>query len=111
MRGQASVEQRARPSVRLANTGGHMAEFEGMLLCPTDFIMKHYQVLSLRHAVDKYVKKDYAPEETQRGWHGWKATAAANNLRLPSEREMRRFTSDAELDTSDPIKRTLLYID
>ena len=97
------------PSISLAQTGGHKVDFPGQRLCPNDFIMKHYQVLSLRHAVQKYVEKDYALEETQRGWHGWKAIAKQNNLRLPSEKEMVRFLSDAELDSSNPIKRTLIF--
>lgn len=98
-----------QPAVNLAQSGGHMVEFEGRKLYPIDFIMKHYQVLSLRHAIQKYAVKIYAPEELRRGWHGWKATVKADELRLPFEREMRRFTSDDDLDTSDPIKRTPIF--
>lgn len=98
-----------RTSVRLADSGGHKVEFQGLRLCPSDFVMKHYQVLSLSHAVRKYLHKHYAAEETKKGWHGWKATAKFHNLRLPLEEEMIRFSSDDELDTSEPIKRTLLY--
>ena len=71
--------------------------------------MKHYQVLSLRHAVEKYARKVFSPEELARGWHGWRGVAKAERLRLPHESEMRRFVSDDALERSDPLRRTLIY--
>ncbi len=96
-------------SVDLAATGGHKVDFPGARLCPDDFILKHYPVLSLDHAVRKYVEKTYAETEVSVGFHGWKARAAAPDLRLPSVAELRTFTGDAALDISDPITRTLIY--
>lgn len=98
-----------QPSIELAGTGGHRVSFDGLKLCPIDFKMRHYPVLSLQHAVRKYVKKTFDPDEVKAGWHGWKALAREHNLRLPSEKEMRHYTNDDELDTSDPIKQTLIY--
>ncbi len=98
-----------RTSVDLTSSGGHMVRFEGLKLYPVDFKMRHYPVLSLEHAIRKYVKRTYDPDEVKMGWHGWKAIAKANNLRLPSEREMRLYTSDDELDPSDPLKQSLIF--
>lgn len=98
-----------RPSVELAASGGHHVNFDGLKLCPVDFKMRHYPVLSLSHAVRKYVEKTFDPAEVEMGWHGWKAKARAHNLRLPSEKDTRYYTNDDELDTSDPIKQTLIY--
>jgi len=100
---------RARPSIELAGSGGHHVSFEGLRLCPIDFKMRHYPVLSLQHAMRKYVDKIYDPSEVKLGWHGWKAVAEKHNLHLPSEKEMRYYTNDDELDTSDPLKQTLIY--
>ena len=118
--GRATLSQRLRrlfgrdeatppKPVDLVATGGHLAAVANPTLWPVDFIMKHYQVLSIDHAIRKYVEKTYSPEELARGWHGWKGTVRPANLRLPSESEMRRYKSDEALDSSDPIKRTLLY--
>ena len=96
-------------SVDLAGTGGHRVHFPGATLCPDDFILKHYPVLSLDHAVRKYVEKTYAETEVSVGFHGWKARAAAVNLRLPSVADLREFRGDAALDIADPITRTLIY--
>jgi len=102
---------KASKSLGLADHGGHKVEFEGLRLAPVDFIMKHYQVLSLPHAIRKYVTKRYAADEVDRGWHGWKASAQERNLRLPSQSEMRQFIGDEKLDTSEPITRTLIFSD
>jgi len=108
---QLALGERVNTSIGLAASGGHHVDFPGLKLAPYDFIMKHYQALSLRHAIRKYANKAYAPEEVERGWHGWKAIASAHNLRLPYQNEMYRFTSDDELNCSNPLKRTLLFVD
>ena len=96
-------------SVDLAGTGGHRVHFSGARLSPDDFILKHYPVLSFDHAVRKYVEKTYSETEVAVGFHGWKARAAAVDLRLPAIAELRAFRGDAALDIADPITRTLIY--
>lgn len=104
-------KSRSPTSVNLTEHGGHFVRFEGARLSPYDFIMKHYQVLSLPHACRKYVQKRYSEDELKMGAHGWKGTVTSANLRLPSEREMHRFISNELLDTSDPITRSLIYLE
>lgn len=95
------------PSIDLHSTGGHVVNFPGIKPYPLDFKLKHYIVLSLGHAIQKYVKKDFAPDEVD-SLHGWRATAEAHDFSLPSEQAMRLYTSDDELDPADPMTDHLL---
>jgi hypothetical protein len=95
------------PSVNLLDTGGHIVQFPGIRPYPIDFKLKHYIVLSLEHAIQKYVKKSYDPKEIA-GSHGWRATAREHEFHLPSQSQMRRYISDDELDASNPLTEHLL---
>jgi glycosyltransferase involved in cell wall biosynthesis len=95
-------------SVDIAGSGGHRVAFDGLRLYPVDFKMRHYLALSLAHAVRKYVKKDFDPREVASGSHGWRAWAKENDLRLPSESEMRLYTGDDGLDASEPLEEHIL---
>src|SRR6185436_12398802 len=57
--------------VELAWSGGHLVNFPGRRLYPQTLPMRHYQFLSMSHAIRKYVFKHYDPAEVQDGWHGW----------------------------------------
>lgn len=95
------------PSVNLLDTGGHVVQFPGIRLYPVDFKLKHYIVLSLEHAIQKYVRKSFDPKEIA-GAHGWRATAKEHEFRLPSQSQMRPYLSDDELDASNPLTEHLL---
>lgn len=95
------------PSVNLHDSGGHIVSFPGIHPYPVDFKLKHYIVLSLDHAIQKYVKKVYDPKEIA-GAHGWRATAKEHDFLLPSQNQMRLYTSDNELDPGNPLKEHLL---
>jgi glycosyltransferase involved in cell wall biosynthesis len=96
-----------RPSVDLHSSGGHLVDFPGLHPYPIDFKLKHYIVLSLDHAIQKYVKKVFDPKEVD-GSHGWRATAKEHEYMLPSESQMRLYTTDDELDPVNPLKEHLL---
>jgi len=98
---------RLPPSINLLASGGHLVKFPGMRTYPIDFKLKHYIVLSLDHAIQKYVKKDFDPQEIA-GSHGWRATAREHDFNLPSQDQMRLYTSDDELDPSNPLNEHLL---
>ncbi|MBN9132067.1 MAG: glycosyltransferase family 2 protein [Nitrosospira multiformis] len=97
---------RLPPAVNLRDSGGHVIQFPGLKPYPVDFKLKHYIVLSLDHAIQKYVKKSYDPTET--GAHGWRATIKEHEFLLPSQSQMRLYTSDDELDPTNPLKEHLL---
>lgn len=95
------------PSVNLHASGGHVVKFPGIKPYPVDFKLKHYIVLSLDHAIQKYVKKSFDPKEIE-GAHGWRATAKEHEYMLPSEKQMRLFISDDQLDAANPLTEHLL---
>jgi glycosyltransferase involved in cell wall biosynthesis len=73
-------------------------------LPPGQFRMKHYLILSVPHAIEKYVERRYSPEEVESGWHGWRARVTADDIRLPSRSELRVSLSDDDLDPGEPRK-------
>jgi hypothetical protein len=95
------------PSVDLHSSGGHLVRFPGIRPYPVDFKLKHYIVLSLDHAIEKYVRKAFDPKEIA-GAHGWRATARECDFHLPSRSQMREYTSDDALDPSNPLTEHLL---
>lgn len=99
----------AAPRPDLASTGGHRVSFPGLQMHPRPFPMKHYLFLSVPHAIEKYVERRYDPDEVESGWHGWRATVAAADIRLPSESELRVTRSDDDLDPDKP--RKMHYLD
>ena len=94
----------------LASSGGHRVEFPGLRMYPDPFPMKHYLFLSVPHAIEKYVERDYDPAEVEQGWHRWRATLTEADIRLPSAAELRLTQSDEDLDPGAPRKRHLLDV-
>ncbi len=94
--------------VDLASSGGHTVRFPGIRMFPESFKMRHYQFLSVEHAVRKYVGMRYEPSAVAAGYHGWRALITPEAVKLPSEVELRRYTSDEALDASNPRARHLL---
>jgi Glycosyl transferase family 2 len=96
------------PQPSLVAKGGHRVAFPHMRMHPVSFPMKHYLFLSVPHAVEKYVERTYSPAEVKRGWHGWRATLRAEDIRLPSRSELRVAEPGEELDPSRPRQRHLI---
>jgi hypothetical protein len=92
---------KAHPEAMLV-LGGHRVSFPGLRAYPRQFRMKHYLILSTRHAIEKYVDRRFSPEEVKSGWHGWRATMTEADIRLPSRSELRVSQSDDDLDPSEP---------
>lgn len=90
--------------VDLATSAGHRVSFPGLRMYPRQFPVKHYLFLSVPHAIEKYVERRFDPDEVDSGWHGWRATIAAADIRLPSRSELRVTRSDDDLDFSAPRK-------
>jgi hypothetical protein len=95
------------PRPNLASSGGHRVAFHGLSMYPESFPMKHYLFLSVPHAVEKYVERQYDPAEVRRGWHGWRADLRAEDIRLPREAELRVAAPGEELDASGPRRHRL----
>ncbi len=95
--------------VELAWSGGHLVRFPGLSMAPESCWMRHYLFLSRDHAIRKFVEGHYDPKEVESGMFGWRARLRADAITLPSESELRLYTSDDELDPSNP--RTKHYLD
>jgi hypothetical protein len=74
---------------------------------PEFFKMRHYLFLSVPHALSKWVDRNYDETEVENGWHGWRASLTPDKIQLPSQKELRYYTSDDELDASKPLTRHL----
>ncbi|HEX6900124.1 MAG TPA: glycosyltransferase family 2 protein [Thermoanaerobaculia bacterium] len=101
-------KKQAEP-VELAWAGGHLVRFPELRMYPVCFPMRHYLFLSKAHAMRKYVRKTYDPEELSRGWHRARAGLRAEDIALQEEAELRHYVSDALLDPSSPLQRHPLF--
>jgi glycosyltransferase involved in cell wall biosynthesis len=95
--------------VDLASSGGHVVRFPGLRMSPELFKMRHYLYLSVAHAIEKFTQRHYDAEEVAEGWHWWRSRITREAIELPSENEMRRYTSDDALDPSEPRRRHHLH--
>jgi len=95
--------------VDLASSGGHQVRFPGVRMYALSFPMRHYLYLSVPHAVRKYVDRAYDPVEIERGWHRARAGLRREAIVLPRQSELRTYTTDADLDASNPRTRHALF--
>lgn len=86
-------------------SAGHRVRFPGLRMYPESFKMRHYLFLSMPHALEKYVGTRFAAAELRKGWHRRRAALTSENIRLPSQTELRQYASDDQLDPSDPWTR------
>jgi hypothetical protein len=88
--------------IDLEQSGGHLVEFEGRNIFPQPFIQRHYLALSMDHAIEKYCKRAFSPEELARGWHGTRASIQESEFYFPDRSTLKEVTEDNTWDTSDP---------
>ena len=94
---------------QLAESGGHLITFPGLRRYPESLVMRHYLFLSEAHAITKFVRQTYAPEEVKRGWYGKRAMLRPDMIKLPKQAELLPYWSDEQLDASNPLKAHLLF--
>lgn len=103
--------KRQSEPVDIKSTGGHIARFPDWRLSPTRFRLCHYLFLSHEHALQKYVGKTFDPDEVRDGWHGWRATITADDVRLPPQSALRTTVTEDDLDPLSPQKTHCLTWD
>jgi GT2 family glycosyltransferase len=90
----------------------HRVLFSGMRLCPDSFVMKHYQFLSVDHAVEKYGPRRHDPAELRSGMHGgfknWREQYNGWSFPLPRMSWLKQFRGDGQWDASAPWARHYL---
>lgn len=101
---QMKAWKRQRNGIDLASSAGHLVQFPGLRMAPDSFFMRHYQFLSVSHAIEKYANRNYDPRDLARGWHGWRSTFDEKRVKLPLRSELRDYASDHHLDPSNPRK-------
>lgn len=88
--------------VNLSETGGHRAAFEGRVVHPVNFILRHYIGLSIDYLQKKYSNRIFSAEEVSvRGWHGWRADFAKWRVVLPPAEKLKTY-DNCIWDKSDP---------
>lgn len=84
------------------SSGGHNIDLQNVQLYPTRMHMCHYIALSRSHIVDKYQKREYNPEELEKGWFcnrlvDWKS------IQWPNKDRLKVFDfSKGDFDLSEP---------
>jgi glycosyltransferase involved in cell wall biosynthesis len=97
-----------RAMLQNLETGGHILRGRELKRSPTDFILRHYIVLSEAHACSKYVGRQFSNEDRAKGWHGNRIGITAESLRVKAIPELRRIDSIAQhhlLDFSLPVTK------
>ncbi len=92
-------------NVDLASSGGHSVMFEPRYIYPKNFILRHYIVLSKGHAMEKYGKRNFAPEELAKGMHINRARFSPEKIKFPDREDLKRVSGNGEWDLSDPWTR------
>jgi glycosyltransferase involved in cell wall biosynthesis len=99
------IAWKRQAEVDLVSTGGHQARFRGRSISPQPLFLRHYLVLSREHMLRKYASRRYDAAEVRNGWHGWRASLTSDDVRLPSQAELRFTANDSDLDASSPRRR------
>ena len=105
---KAAAEANGAAELGLAESGGHSVAFPGLRASPARFKMKHYLILSLSHAIEKYGMRKHPAEELKHGWHQWRNELPRAAMRLPSEEQLHRYVDDEHLCNDNAQTRHLI---
>lgn len=94
---QVKAWKRQDTKVRLADSGGHKAEFPGRRIYPFKFLLKHYPVRSQSHGTRKILAERQPrwniEEREKRGWHVQYDGIRSNSSFLRSPSDLLEFDS------------------
>lgn len=87
-------------------SGGHLLEGD-INLSPTNYNLRHYVFTSQQHAFEKYSKRTFPKNETEKGWHRNRINIEQNKLVFPEKKRLNMVSSSKPylLDTSNPWKK------
>jgi len=88
--------------VDLTTGSGHFVRFPGQFIHPLPFRMRHYQFLSVPHAIRKYSRRRHPPRELAEGKQGWRERLDPASIRLPSRSQLHEMIDGDRLDFSQP---------
>jgi glycosyltransferase involved in cell wall biosynthesis len=86
------------------SSGGHLLAGDDLRLAQESFVLRHYIVLSQQQAIEKYAGRIFARGDLEKGWHDNRVNLAAERLRLPSQKLLKRLRDwrSVDFDRSDP---------
>lgn len=71
-------------NIDLVSDAGHHIVFDGINIYPQSQILRHYQILSKKHAIEKYCERKFSKAVIQQtGWHGSRPNIAADKIVFP----------------------------
>lgn len=94
--------KKIRGKVDLATSGGHSVMFENRHIYPQNFILRHYILLSKRHAEEKYGKRNYDPKELAKGQNVQRAQFNPEHLQFPHKKDLRQAWDQGTWERADP---------
>ncbi len=95
--------------VDLVSRSGHFVAFQKQFIYPVPFQMRHYQFLSVAHAIQKYALRRHPAKELAKGKHGWREQLDPVTVRLPSCSQLHEVKDNSRLDFSRP--RSVHFLD
>ncbi len=89
------------------SSGGHHLAGAELRLAPESFVLRHYIVLSQRHALQKYPDRVFSAGDLEKGWHGNRLNLGSEGLRLPHPATLQKLPDwrSVALDRSNPRTR------
>ena len=90
----------------LTEHGGHLLTGSDIRLARERLALRHYIVRSQEHAFEKYLKRVFAANDLERGWHQARLNQKMDSFRLPSSAVLRKLPTvgHRNLDRTDPWK-------
>lgn len=86
--------------IDLAGQGGHHVRFPGIRVFPRPFIMRHYPVLGLEHAKQKYGTRVFSDAELGDSWHGDRSGFTVESVSFPARDRLHERPTDPALHRS-----------
>jgi glycosyltransferase involved in cell wall biosynthesis len=68
----------------VTNYNGHRIMADELNIYPQNHTLRHYMVLSRRHALEKYLNRRFDPIDLKKGWHKNRLNFTKDALNLPS---------------------------
>jgi glycosyltransferase involved in cell wall biosynthesis len=106
---RVNIWKKTDTRVDLASSGGHSVIFENRRIYPENFILRHYILLSKRHAIEKYGRRNYDPKELAKGWHGRRASFNPEVIRFPRREYLKEVSTEGLWDRSDPWREHSIF--
>jgi glycosyltransferase involved in cell wall biosynthesis len=66
-------------------SGGHLLHGKNHSIWPINHILRHYIVLSAKHAKDKYINRSFDDAELAKGWHENRKNITRQKLTIPGK--------------------------